>query len=108
MTDLTAPERTLLARGLKEFDAASRRRRRRRRVATVIASGLGLAAAVAAATLLLDPSRPPLPEYVEIIPDDAQLSAELALANACERFERQDVRLLVVECAVPPAGLHRW
>ena len=42
-----------------------------------------------------------LPAYVEIIRDDQQLAAELELADACERVNRTDGRLVVVECMIP-------
>jgi hypothetical protein len=45
-----------------------------------------------------------LPKYVEIIRGDVQLTAELELANACERISRSDGRLVVVECALHPSA----
>jgi hypothetical protein len=42
-----------------------------------------------------------LPAYVEIIRDDWQLTAELELANACERIGREGGRLFIVECTRP-------
>ncbi len=44
----------------------------------------------------------PLPAYVQILTSDAQVAAELELANACERIERTKGRVVVVECALPP------
>ena len=44
----------------------------------------------------------PLPAYVRIMTSDAQVAAELELANACERIERAKGRVAVVECALPP------
>ena len=43
----------------------------------------------------------PLPAYVQILTSDAQVAAELELANACERIERAMGRVVVVECVVP-------
>jgi hypothetical protein len=40
-----------------------------------------------------------LPAYVELIEDDRALAEELSFAYACERFERNDGRLIVLECA---------
>ena len=44
----------------------------------------------------------PLPEYVRILVNDAEVTAELELTNACERIERAKGRVVVVECALPP------
>ena len=45
-----------------------------------------------------------LPPYVEVIADEGQLVAELALARACEQIGRQDGRLYVVECTTMTPG----
>lgn len=98
MTNLSEHRKQTLSRGIAEFEAAHRRRRRRRSIASV--ATLSLAVAGAAVMLLLSPGRPALPSYVEVITDDPSLAEELALARACERFERNAGRLVVVECAV--------
>jgi hypothetical protein len=41
---------------------------------------------------------PTLPAYVELIRGDAELLGELQLASACERIERTDGQLRVLEC----------
>jgi len=98
---LTDRQQETLSRGLSAFDAASRRRRVRRRIHRVGS----VAAIVAVCAVLADRASRrgplPLPASVEIVRDDAQLSAELELANACERVSRVDGRLVVVECMVP-------
>ncbi|NBX24750.1 MAG: hypothetical protein EBQ99_01645 [Planctomycetes bacterium] len=73
--------------------------------------GLAVAVAMGAAIMLSRSARTlpvGLPEYVQIITDDPQLAAELALANACERFERTEGRLVVVECTLPGSAGPRW
>lgn len=104
MSALTDRQKDMLARGLSEFEASARSRRARR-TAGRAGAALAIAASAGIAALLLRPSGPPaLPGYVQIIPDDAQLLAELELARACERVSRLDGRLVVVECVVHPAG----
>jgi hypothetical protein len=108
MTKLTDRQQRVLDRGLDALDAAHRRRRRAR---TSLRAAVALASLVAGATAtyrLARPARPALPAYVEIITDDPQLASELALANACERFERDRGRLVVVECLVPAGGERPW
>ena len=99
MNTLTPRQHAALARGLAAFDRSARRRRIRRVALRVTAACAVVAACVLAVRLAVTPPAAGLPAYVEIIRDDRQLAAELAHANACERFERAAGRLLVVECA---------
>ena len=99
MNDLTPSQHRILARGLDAFDHAARRRRLRRAAVRTIAAAALAAACIVAVRSAVAPPASGLPAYVEIIRDDRQLAAELAHANACERFERAAGRLLVVECA---------
>jgi len=99
MNDLTPGQHRILARGLDAFDHAARRRRLLRGSVRTIAALALAAACVVAVRSAIAPPASGLPAYVEIIRDDRQLAAELAHANACERFERAAGRLLVVECA---------
>ena len=101
MNTLTDRQQEALAHGLAAFDLASRRRRIRRRVYRhgSIAAVVAVCAVLAHRATLPAPAG--LPSYVELVRDDAQLAAELDLANACERFNRADGRLVVVECMVP-------
>lgn len=104
MNSLTNRQQDTLARGLAAFEVAAGRRRARRRLARGAAVAvLALAGGIAFA-LLGDAGSRSLPAYVEIIRGDAQLTAELELANACERISRSDGRLVVVECVMHPAG----
>ena len=99
MNNLTERQQQVLSRGLASFDAATRARRIRRSAALAVSAVAVLAIATVVGVRLLQPP-PSLPAYVEIIRDDPQLSSELALANACERFERSQGRFTVVECSV--------
>ena len=100
--------RIALERGLNEFDRAVDRRRSRRRAVTVGAMGLVVVVVATVAMRLNSTTTPPiqpkiiairaLPSYVEIITDDAQLTVELELANACERIGRNAGRIYVMEC----------
>ena len=103
MNDLTEHQTQTLARGLAEFDRSRRRRRLRRRSVVGLAS-LAVAAVAASVLLVRAPQGNALPAYVEIIKDDRALTEELALASACERFERNAGRLVVLECVAP--GTH--
>lgn len=104
MNSLTSRQQDTLARGLAAFEVAAGRRRARRRLARGAAVAvLALAGGIAFA-LLGDAGLRALPAYVEIIRGDVQLTAELELANACERIGRSDGRLVVVECVMHPAG----
>ena len=103
MNSLTNRQQDMLSRGLAAFEvAAGRRRVRRRLMRGAAAAVLALAGGVAFALLGHAGSRS-LPAYVEIIRGDVQLTAELELANACERISRSDGRLVVVECVMHPA-----
>jgi hypothetical protein len=101
MNDLTEHQTQTLARGLEEFERAHRRRRFIRAGAPlVVAVAVAVVAGIAAAMLLAPTARiAALPAYVELIEDDRALAEELSLAYACERFERNDGRLVVLECA---------
>lgn len=104
MNSLTDRQQDMLNRGLAAFEVAAGRRRARRRLARSAAvAALALAGGLAFA-LLSDAGSRSLPAYVEIIRGDGQLTAELELANACERIGRSDGRLVVVECVMHPAG----
>jgi hypothetical protein len=99
MNDLTEHQTQTLARGLEEFDRAHRRRRFIRAGAPLVVA-VAVVAGIAAAMLLAPTARiAALPAYVELIEDDRALAEELSLAYACERFERNDGRLIVLECA---------
>jgi hypothetical protein len=98
MNDLTEHQAQTLARGLAELDRTHRRRRRR---SVVGLASLAVAALAAAILLVEAPQGGALPAYVEIIEDDRALTEELALASACERFERSAGRLVVLECSAP-------
>jgi hypothetical protein len=103
MNTLNDSQLKTLSLGLASFDAAARRRRAIRRATqgTAAAALVVACAVVAGRVLRSEASR--LPDYVEIVANDAQLTGELELANACERFDRNDGRLLVIECARPSA-----
>ena len=99
MNDLTEHQTQTLARGLEEFERAHRRRRFIRAGAPLVVA-VAVVAGIAAAMLLVPAARiAALPAYVELIEDDRALAEELSLAYACERFERNDGRLIVLECA---------
>ncbi|MDZ4828900.1 MAG: hypothetical protein SGJ09_01720 [Phycisphaerae bacterium] len=105
-------QRIALERGLAEFDRAVARRKTRRRAVTGGALALALVAVALIATRFGIGSnqgtplpnvqfvavRQPLPSYVEVIEDDAQLTVELELASACERIGRNAGRIYVMEC----------
>jgi hypothetical protein len=100
MNDLTEHQTQTLARGLEEFDRAHRRRRRFKRAGATLVVAVAVVAGIAAAMFLAPTARiAALPAYVELIEDDRALAEELSLAYACERFERNDGRLIVLECA---------
>jgi hypothetical protein len=100
MNDLTEHQTQTLARGLEEFDRAHRRRRRFIRAGATLVVAVVVVAGIAAAMLLVPAARiAALPAYVELIEDDRALAEELSFAYACERFERNDGRLIVLECA---------
>lgn len=101
MNTLTDRQRETLARGLSAFDTASRRRRIQRHIHRVGAVAAVFVVCAVVAHRATRPESSGLPESVELVRDDAQLAAELELANACERFNRIDGRLVVVECMVP-------
>lgn len=103
MNHLDDRRRAMLALGLEAFDRAARRRRARR-IALPCLSALALAALAA---VLLNAEAPRgagvgLPASVELIVDDRDLAAELELARACERVDRSEGRLMVVECVSAP------
>lgn len=106
MSNLTDRQKETLARGLDAFEKAARWRRSRSRalrgVAVLAIASLG---AIALDRLVGSGASGlrgrGLPDYVEIIADDRALAAELELANACERIDRLDGRLVVVECVAP-------
>jgi hypothetical protein len=99
MNDLTEHQTQTLARGLEEFERAHRRRRFIRAGAPLVVA-VAVVAGIAAAMLLAPTARiAALPAYVELIEDDRALAEELSFAYACERFERNDGRLIVLECA---------
>ncbi len=102
MNSLTPRQLQALACGLSAFDQACvdrTRRRRMRRGAGVFGAAVGIAVAMYAAS---QPRTTRLPAYVRMMTSDAQVAAELELANACERIERAKGRVVVVECALPP------
>lgn len=104
MNTLTDRQQHMLARGLAAFETASAKRRARRRIMRG-ASAAAIALAAGAVMFLTTRAGPSgLPPYVEIISGDVQLTAELELANACERINRAEGRLVVVECTVHPAA----
>ncbi|MFM7806728.1 MAG: hypothetical protein ACKPEA_02210 [Planctomycetota bacterium] len=98
MNTLTPRQQQALACGLSAFDQACRRRRAWRG-GSVVAILVGVTVALYTAS---KPRATPLPDYVRIMTSDAQVAAELELANACERIERAKGRVVVVECVVPP------
>jgi hypothetical protein len=102
MNTLTDSQQQVLDRGLAAFDAASGRRRTRRRLVRGCGAALVVAVCGVVATRMREDAPPPLPAYVEIIANDTQLTGELALANACEKIDRHEGRLLVIECVLPP------
>jgi hypothetical protein len=113
-TGPTERRQATLERGLAEFDRTVRRRYVRRRVVRFTLSSLAIVLVVVIATRFgTDGSRSndgavlagrPLPRYVEVIRDDAQLTLELELASACERIGRgAGGRVYVVECSLPSA-----
>lgn len=104
MNQLTSHQQEVLARGLSAFAAASRRRRLRRTAVRCSVGAAMLALVATTAILLRRTDAPELPAYVEIITGDLELMGELQLASACERIERMDGQLRVVEClAMAPA-----
>jgi hypothetical protein len=107
MRELSDLQKQTLERGLEAFDAAQRVRRKRRTAARALVVMLALGAGIAISRGLRAPAAR-LPEYVQVISEDSQLAAELSLANACERFERTEGRLVVVECSLPRAGASGW
>ena len=99
MNDLTEHQTQTLARGLEEFERAHRRRRFIRAGAPLVVA-VAVVAGIAAAMFLAPTARiAALPAYVELIEDDRALAEELSLAYACERLERNDGRLIVLEYA---------
>lgn len=98
MNHLNDRQRQTLATGLSAFTAAARTRRLRRTAGRGVAIAAVAVAAVIATNHMLRASTPRLPAYVELIVGDAQLRDELQLASACERIERTDGSLQVVEC----------
>ena len=99
MNTLTPRQQQALACGLSAFDRACLARRRARRAR--FAGGVA-AAAIGIGVFVLNLRQPTrLPEYVQILSSDAQVTAELELANACERIRRTENRVVVVECALP-------
>ena len=107
MHELNDLRKLALKRGLEAFDAAQRARRKRRTAARALVVILALGAGIAISRGLRVPATA-LPHYVQVISEDSQLAAELSLANACERFERTEGRLVVVECSLPRAGASGW
>lgn len=102
MNPLTPRQQQALACGLSAFDQACLDRGRRRRAwraGGVVAMLVGVTVALYTAGRQ---QTTPLPAYVRIMTSDAQVAAELELANACERIERAKGRVVVVECALPP------
>jgi len=101
MNPLTDSQQAALARGLAAFDQSARRRRVRRQAVRFgsVAAVLSVCAVLAHRASV--PVSDGLPASVELVRDDAQLSAELEFANACERFNRTDGRLVVLECMLP-------
>jgi hypothetical protein len=99
--------RRVLEQGLQAFDAAQRARRNRRVAARALMVMLVVGAGIMISRGLRVPAAH-LPQYVQVISEDSQLAAELSLANACERFERSEGRLVVVECSLPRAGASGW
>jgi hypothetical protein len=108
MNDLTDRRREVLERGLAEFDAATRRRRTRAWAGRSLAAIAVVAACTVVVLRTVAPAVPALPRYVEVISGDLELSSELALAKACERVDRADGRLVVVECAFPAPPRRAW
>ena len=108
MNDLTDRRREVLERGLAEFDAATRRRRTRARAGRSFAAVALVAACTVVVLRTIAPAAPALPGYVEVISGDLELTTELALAKACERIDRADGRLVVVECALPAPPRRAW
>jgi hypothetical protein len=107
MRELNDLQKRALERGLEAFDAAQRARRNRRAVTRVLMVALTLGAGITISRGFRAPARR-LPDYVQVISEDSQLAAELSLANACERFERTEGRLVVVECSLPRDGSPGW
>lgn len=103
MNTLTDRQQATLARGLSAFDESTRRRRTRRRALQGTLAVLALGGVGLVLHRLNDAPSTALPAYVEIITDDRQLAAELELADACERVNRNEGRLVVVECMIPEA-----
>jgi len=99
MNVLSPRQQQALAFGLSAFDRACLARRRARRAWSV---GGVLALALAIGLMVSHMQRATrLPDYVQILSSDAQVTAELELANACERIRRTENRVVVVECAWP-------
>jgi hypothetical protein len=107
MRELNDAQRRALERGLDAFDMAQRARRNRRTAARALMVALTLGAGIAISRGFRAPAAR-LPEYVQVISEDSQLAAELSLANACERFERTEGRLVVVECSLPRDRSQGW
>jgi hypothetical protein len=98
MNLLTTRQQEMLSRGLAAFDQTTRRRRKQRLVVRCAAAACVAVAAVFAVGRALRVPAPTLPAYVELIRGDAELVGELQLASACERIERTDGQLRVLEC----------
>ena len=104
MNQLTPRQQQVLSGGRAAFVAAVRARRLRRTVSAAMAVALA-GAVVAFASVQLVGDRPDmLPAYVEIIDGDPQLIRELELAGACERIERTDGRLRVLDAGCLALG----
>jgi len=103
--------RATLERGLLAFDRAVATKRLRGRVVRGSVAVLAIAAVAFAAARFGASRRAingtthiasrPLPSYVQVIRDDAQLTLELELASACERIGRASGRIYVAECTRP-------
>jgi predicted secreted protein len=98
MNQLTSRQQDMLVKGLSAFEAASRRRRTLRIAARTTVTAALVAIGVFTGIRLLQTEAPALPAYVEIIDTDLALTGELHLARACERIERTDGQLRVLEC----------
>ena len=102
MNTLTESQQKALSQGLVAFDAAAPRRRAVRRLTRGTVAGALVVACVVLAGRAIRTPLDPLPAYLEIIAEDSDLAGELEVANACERIDREDGRLLVIECTLPP------
>lgn len=106
MNQLTPRQQDMLSGGRAAFAAAARARRLRRAASTVTAIALAGAVVAVASLRLAGAPDHGLPAHVELIDGDAQLIHELELASACERIERTDGRLHVLDAgclAIGPA-----